>query len=88
MGKRTGNVVRMIRGSRSMREFAADLGVMVSTVSKWESGSNRPSGRNTGKLLGEANALQAKALLAALDEDVVRLEDHILEAGGVKVIRR
>lgn len=89
MGKRTGNVVRMIRGPRSMRKFAEDLGVRVSTVSKWESGANRPSGRNVGKLLRDAITTdQVDALLEALDEDVAHLEDHILEAGGVKVVRR
>ena len=88
MGLRTGKVIQMIRGSRLMREFAADLGVRESTVSKWESGANRPSGRNVGRLLKAATVDQANALLAALDEDVPHLEDHILEARGVKVIRR
>ena len=89
MGKRTGNVIRMIRGPRSMRELAAELGVQESTVSKWESGANRPNGRNLGKLLRAAkDPRQSVALLEAVDEDVPHLEDHILEAGGVKVVRR
>ena len=88
MGKRVGAVITEIRAQRTMREFASLLDVQVSTVSKWESGANRPDGRNAGKLLRQATPDQVEALLQALDEDLGRYEDDILEAGGVKVVKK
>lgn len=37
------NIVKHYRGTRSLRDFAADLGVTHAAVHLWESGANEPT---------------------------------------------
>lgn len=47
---RLASIVVEIRGEKSQKDFARELGVAQSTVSSWESGSNTPSLDNLEKL--------------------------------------
>lgn len=44
--KRLGDIVRQLRGKKTQREFAQELGVVQSTLSYWESGKGTPNLEN------------------------------------------
>ena len=44
--------IRELRGARTRKDFARNLGVTVATVSLWEAGRMRPSPGNRARLAG------------------------------------
>jgi len=61
-------LVKEIRGNRTMKEFAILLGVSEASISRYESGQRRPSAPAFGALLTLATAGQQTALLSAIKE--------------------
>ena len=78
-------LIRQIRGTRSMTEFADELGLTAAAVSRYESGKRQrePEDSAIAKLLRAATPEQAQELLAALGMDVEQLRTAILASLGV-----
>ena len=79
-------LVRQIRGTRSMAEFADELGLSHAAISRYESGKRQqePEDSAIAKLLRVATPDQAQELLRVLDVDVEQLRAAILASLGVK----
>jgi len=78
-------LVRQIRGTRSMAEFADELGLSHAAISRYESGKRQqePEDSAIAKLLRVATPDQAQELLRVLDVDVEQLRAAILASLGV-----
>jgi len=81
-------LVRQIRGTRSMVEFADELGLSHAAVSRYESGKRQhePEDSAIAKLLRVAEPEQQRDLLLALGMDVEQFEAAILKSAGVVVV--
>ena len=51
--------IRELRGARTRRAFAGQLGVSLATVYLWEAGRMRPSSANLARLRGLVGKLKA-----------------------------
>ena len=81
-------LIRQIRGTRSMTEFADELGLTAAAVSRYESGKRQrePEKGFVAALLRVAEPEQQRDLLLALGMDVAQFEAAILESAGVVVV--
>ena len=81
-------LVRQIRGTRSMAEFADELGLSHAAISRYESGKRQqePEDSAIAKLLRVATPDQAQELLRVLDVDVEQLRAAILASLGVATV--
>jgi len=57
-----GRLIREIRGSRSLREFAADLGVSYNSPYHWEHGLHKPNPEAFYALCRQATPSQRERL--------------------------
>ena len=78
-------LIRKIRDTRSMTEFADELGLTAAAVSRYESGKRQrePEKSFIAALLRVADPEQQRALLAVLGMDVEGFEAAILAGAGV-----
>ena len=61
-------IIKEIRNDRTMKEFAALLGVSEASISRYESGERRPSAPVFGALRSLATPEQQMVLLSAIRE--------------------
>ena len=80
-------IIEEIRGNRSQAEFAQDVGISRTAITRYESGERKPGYDATAALLRVADPPQQKALLEALGiEDVEQFATDLLASAGVKLI--
>lgn len=61
-------IIKEVRNSRTMKEFAALLSVSEASISRYESGQRRPSAPVFSAMLSLATPEQQTALLSAIKE--------------------
>ena len=59
-------IMRVSRGDKSLREFAADLGISHQTVANWEDGSRKPTFELLMEVFRSGNKELAVALWVAM----------------------
>ena len=81
-------LIRKIRDTRSMTEFADELGLTAAAVSRYESGKRQrePEKSFIAALLRVASPEQAQELLEVLGMDVEQLRAAILANAGVATV--